>query len=262
MRSMDIAATGMSGQQRMVDVIANNIANVNTTSYKKNRIEFADLLYQEKIAAGAKTSENNTVTPTGYRLGTGVRVVGTMALTEQGTLAQTENDFDIAISGDGYFKIELPNGEAAYTRAGAFKLSPEGEIVNADGYTVQPGIVIPEDAIEISISKTGLVQYSVDDAPEIQEAGQMELAKFINPAGLKAVGGNLFLETAASGDPIDGLPGDNAFGTVMQRFLENSNVDIVSELVNLIDAQRAYDLNSKVIQTSDDMMGTVADLKR
>lgn len=262
MRSMDIAATGMSGQQRMVEVIANNIANVNTTSYKRNRIEFADLLYQEKIAAGAKTSENDTVVPTGYRLGTGVRVVGTMPLTEQGTLNQTENPLDLAISGDGYFKIELPNGESAYTRAGAFKLSPEGEIVNSEGYIVQPGIVVPEEATNVSISKTGLVQYSIDDDSEIQEAGQLELSKFINPAGLKAVGDNLFLETAASGDPIDGIPTDNGFGSVMQRFLENSNVDIVTELTSLIDAQRAYDLNSKVIQTSDDMMGTVADLKR
>ena len=261
MRSMNIAALGMSAQQTNVDNIANNIANVNTTGFKRNRVEFADLLYQNQRTVGATSSDAGTVVPSGVYLGSGVRVTGTYRINEQGNMKQTDNNYDMAINGEGFFQIELPSGETAYTRDGTFQLSPEGRLVTADGYTILPGIDVPPEAVEVTISKTGLVQVRLDGEQDPQDVGQLEIAKFANVAGLRAAGDNILMQTAASGDAVTGNPGDPSFGTIRQGFLENSNVDIVTEITDLISAQRAYELNSKVITTSDTMLGDLTQLR-
>ncbi|MBO9725474.1 MAG: flagellar basal-body rod protein FlgG [Novosphingobium sp.] len=256
MRSLSIASTGMLAQQTNVDVISNNIANMNTTAFKRQRAEFQDLLYQQVSRPGANTSENGTKVPTGIQIGAGVRTGGVYRITEQGALTNTGNTYDMAIDGPGYFQITMPTGDIAYTRAGSFQLSDQGELVTSDGYLVQPNITIPQGALDVTISKSGEVQVKTAGQAEMQTVGQLELATFVNEAGLEAIGSNLFLETGASGQPTVSTPGQPAFGTLSQGFVEASNVNPVSEITSLITAQRAYEMNSRVLKTADEMLQT------
>lgn len=261
MRALSIAATGMLAQQLNVEVISNNIANMNTTAYQRRRAEFADLLYQNLRRVGADSSSNGSVVPTGVQVGLGVRTTATVRMTEQGNLISTENPLDTAVEGEGYFQVSLPTGDTAYTRAGSFQLSPQGEIVTTDGFTVAPGITIPTDAIEITINAEGQVLVKVDGQVAPNNVGQLQLAIFANDAGLEAIGGNLFLETPASGSATTGTPGAAGFGSLRQGFLETSNVNVVTEITNLITAQRAYEMNSRVIETADQMMSTLNQIR-
>ena len=261
MKSLSIAATGMLAQQLNVDVISNNIANMNTTGYKRRRAEFQDLLYQNLRRIGATSSDAGTIVPSGVQIGLGVRTVAVYRIIEQGNLVSTENTFDLAVQGKGYFRIQLPSGEDGYTRAGAFQLSPDGEIVTTDGFVVSPGIAIPQDAVDVSVNATGEVQVKLAGRVEPTVVGQLELATFANEAGLEAIGDNLFLETPASGGAIIGVPGVDGVGTVLQGFLETSNVNPVHEITALITAQRAYEMNSQVITLSDEMLATVNRLR-
>jgi len=261
MRSLSIGATGMLAQQLNVDVISNNIANMNTTAYQRRRAEFADLLYQDYRPVGSASSDAGTVVPSGIQVGVGVKPTAIYRITEQGNMQSTDNPLDLAIQGRGYFEVELPNGDIGYTRSGALTRSSDGTIVTADGYLVMPGITIPEDAVSISINATGEVFAQIDGQVAPQNLGQFELATFANEGGLQAIGDNLFLETEASGTPIVATPGSDGFGTVQQGFLETSNVNVVAEITDLIRAQRAYEMNSKVIQASDEMMGTLTQLR-
>lgn len=254
MRAMNIAATGMLAQQTNVEVIANNIANQNTTGFKRQRAEFQDLLYQTDRRAGAQSSDTGTIVPVGVQIGIGVKTAAVYRVTTQGNLTTTSNPLDLAIQGRGFFEILQPDGTIAYTRAGSFQLSPTGQIVTADGFVVQPGITFPQNTLAISVNQSGQVQAQVAGQTAPQTVGQLQLANFPNEAGLEALGNNLFLETPASGAPSQGNPGTVGFGTINQGLLETSNVDIVSEITNLITAQRAYEMNSKVIQTTDQMM--------
>lgn len=254
MRSLHIAATGMQAQQTNVDVISQNLANQTTTGYKVQRAEFQDLIYQDLRRVGTNSSDVGTIVPTGVQLGLGVKTAAVSRNTEQGTLKQSENPLDVALQGNGYFQVELPDGTLAYTRDGTFKLSPDGEIVTLDGYIVQPAIAVPEDAVDIAINATGEVEVILAGQIDPVNLGQFEVATFINPPGLKAIGDNLFLETPASGDPILGIAGEDGVGTILQGYLENSNVNPVSEITGLIVAQRAYEMNSKIITASDEML--------
>jgi len=254
MRAMNIAATGMLAQQTNVEVIANNIANQNTTGFKRQRAEFQDLLYQTDRRAGAQSSDTGTIVPVGVQIGIGVKTAAVYRITTQGNLTTTSNPLDVAIQGRGFFQILQPDGTTAYTRAGSFQLSPTGQVVTADGFTVQPGITVPQNTVAISINASGQVQAQVAGQTAPQTVGQFQLANFPNEAGLEALGNNLFLETPASGQPITGNPTSIGFGALNQGLLETANVDIVSEITNLITAQRAYEMNSKVIQTTDQMM--------
>lgn len=261
MRSLSIASTGMLAQQTNVDVISNNIANMNTTGFKRQRAEFQDLLYQQVSRPGAATSEDGTMTPAGIQIGAGVRTGGVYRITEQGPMTNTGNRYDLAIDGLGYFQIMMPSGDMAYTRAGSFQLSDQGELVTNDGYRVQPDIAIPQDAIDVVVSKTGQVQVKISGQAELQTVGQLELATFVNEAGLEAIGSNLFLETSASGQPTVSTPGQPSFGLLTQGFLEASNVNPVSEITALITAQRAYEMNSRVVKAADEMLATSAQLR-
>jgi flagellar basal-body rod protein FlgG len=260
MRSLDIASTGMQAQQTNVEVISNNIANMNTTGYKRQRVEFQDLLYQNLRRVGSTSSDTGTVVPSGAQVGLGVKTAAVYRINEQGNLQQTSNKFDLAIRGNGFFQITLPSGETAYTRDGTLALSPNGTIVTADGYVVQPGVTIPANATDVTINANGEVQATVAGQVAQQNVGQIQLAQFPNDAGLEASGGNLFMQTAASGSAVAGVPGAPGFGSVMQGFVETSNVNVVSEMTNLITAQRAYEMNSRVISSSDEMMSTVTKL--
>ena len=261
MRALTIAATGMLAQQTNVEVLSNNIANLNTTSYKRSRVEFQDLLYQDQRRVGSASSEAGTIVPAGLQVGLGVRAAAVYRLNQQGTLQLTENTLDLGIRGEGFFNIQLPNGQTAYTRSGSFQLSPTGQIVTQDGYTVLPGLTIPQNTLDISINASGQVYAKLDGVVAPQLLGQVTLSNFPNLAGLESVGQNLLLQTPASGAPVAGTPGSLGFGSTMQGFLEASNVNAVAEITNLITAQRAYELNSKVIQASDDMMGTINQLR-
>ncbi len=261
MRALRTAASGMAAQQLNVEVISNNIANMNTIGYKRQRAEFQDLIYQNVERMGAQSSSQGTVVPTGIQIGLGVKTGSVYRITEQGTPQQTGNRFDVAIDGRGYFQITMPSGEIAYTRAGNFSTNGEGQLVTDDGYAVEPAISIPQDAIDVSISKTGQVQVITDGVPEPQVVGQLELATFFNEAGLEAIGDNLLLETSASGPATAGVPGDPGFGQVLQGFTEASNVDAVAEISSLIIAQRAYEMNSKIISTAEEMMAVTAQAK-
>ena len=254
MRSLDIAATGMQAQQTHVDVISQNLSNMTTTGYKRQRPEFQDLLYQNYRRVGSNANDVGTIVPTGIQLGLGVKTAAVYRNTEQGTIQQTDNALDLALQGRGYYQIELSNGDIAYTRDGTFQVSPEGEIVTADGNRLLPGLVIPEDAVSVSINGSGQVEVKLQGQIQPQLVGQLELANFINEPGLEAIGNNMFLETPASGDPVLGVPGEDNFATILQGFLENSNVNPVTEITNLIVAQRAYEMNSKVITSSDEML--------
>lgn len=261
MRSLSIGATGMLAQQLNVEVISHNIANMNTTSYQRRRAEFQDLLYQNLRRVGSDSSDANTTVPVGVQVGLGVKTAAVYRITEQGNLTLTENPLDVAINGEGYFRIRLPNGDTAFTRAGSFQLDGDGDMVTVDGFEVQPGLTIPANAVDVSINASGQVVVSLDGQTAPQTVGQLELARFPNDAGLLAVGDNLFLETPASGAPTTAAPGTAGFGTIQQGFLETSNVNVVEEITNLITAQRAYEMNSKVIETSDQMMSTLTNLR-
>ncbi len=261
MRALDIASTGMQAQQTNVEVISNNIANMNTTGYKRQRVEFQDLLYQNLRRVGSTSSDNGSVVPSGAQVGLGVRTAAVYRIDEQGNLQQTSNTLDLAISGSGFFQVTLPSGETAYTRDGTLALSPTGTIVTADGYVVQPGITIPSNATTVTINANGEVLATIPGQVAQANVGQIQLAEFPNDAGLEASGGNLFAQTAASGVAQTGVPGAAGFGSVMQGFVETSNVNVVTEMTNLITAQRAYEMNSRVITTSDQMLSTLTNLK-
>ena len=261
MRSLSIAATGMLAQQTNVDVISNNIANMNTTGFKRQRAEFQDLLYQQEARPGAASGGNEAKVPSGIQIGAGVKTGAVYRIEQQGALAQTGNRYDLAIQGRGYFPVTLPSGQTGYTRDGSFQLSDQGELVTAQGLQVQPGITIPQNALDVSVSATGEVQVKTADSPEMQTVGQLQLATFINDAGLEAQGDNLFLETSASGQANLASPGDAGFGTVTQGFVEASNVNPVEEITALISAQRAYEMNSRVVKTVDEMLATSSQLR-
>jgi len=262
MKSLQIAATGMMAQELNVEVISNNIANMRTTGFKRVRAEFQDLLYQDLRRVGSASSDSGTVVPTGIQLGFGVKTGATSRVMSQGNLTNTEKDLDLAIRGEGFFAITLPNGQTAYTRDGSFELDAQGQLVTLDGYQVDPGITIPDNARSITINRTGGVEVLVGTATTPTVVGQLQLSRFINKAGLKAMGDNLFLETPASGTATTGSPGDAGFGDVLQKFLESANVNAVSELSDLISAQRAYEMNARVISASDEMMQASTNILR
>ncbi len=261
MRSLAIGATGMLAQQTNVETISNNIANATTTGFKKQRAEFQDLLYQNHRRVGSASSDSGTIVPTGVQVGAGVRVAAISRDLEQGNLNVTDGKLDIAVNGNGYFQIQLPNGDTAYTRAGNFKLSPDGIIVTIDGYQLQPAMTVPNNAIDVAINPSGEVMAKLDGQTAPQNIGQIQLANFVNPAGLEAIGDNLYLESPASGQSVTGNPAAPGFGRVLQGVLETSNVNIVQEITSLITAQRAYEMNSKVIKTTDEMMQQVGQLR-
>jgi flagellar basal-body rod protein FlgG len=261
MRSLSIAATGMLAQQLNVEVISNNIANLNTTAFKAQRAEFQDLLYQNERNVGANSSDNGNIVPVGVQIGSGVKAAAVYRISTQGNLVNTNNALDLAIQGRGFFQIQMPDGTTAYTRAGSLQLSATGEIVTADGYVVEPGITLPQNTTNITVNAAGQVLAQVAGQTQPQTVGQFQLANFPNEAGLAAQGNNLLTETPASGTPVVGNPGSTAFGTIQQGFLETSNVNIVSQITDLISAQRAYEMNSKVIQTSDQMMSTLSQIQ-
>ncbi len=259
MRSLWISKTGMEAQQTQLDAISNNLANVSTNGYKRSHAVFEDLMYQNLRQAGAATSDQ-TQLPTGLQMGLGTRAVATSRNFSQGSLQQSSNTFDLAIQGNGFFQIQLPDGTTGYTRDGSLQVSATGQLVTNDGYTVQPGITIPATAQSVTIGKDGSVSVVLPGATAPTVAGQIQLANFVNPAGLEPKGQNLYGETAASGTPNAGVPGLNGLGTVQQGFVETSNVNVVEELVQMIQTQRAYELNSKSIQTSDQMLQKLASL--
>jgi flagellar basal-body rod protein FlgG len=261
MRALSIGATGMMAQQLNVEVISNNIANMSTTGYKRQRAEFQDLLYQQERRVGSPTSDTGTILPSGVQVGLGVKTAAISRVSEQGNLAKTDNRLDVALQGPGFFTVQLPNGDAGYTRAGDFQLAADGTIVTADGYPVQPSIVIPQNAKDVVISNAGEVFAYFDGQVQPQNLGQLELATFVNDNGLEAIGNNLFKETTASGAPVVGVAGSPGFATMEQGYLEGSNVNVVSEITNLIQAQRAYEMNSKSIETADQMLQTITQLR-
>lgn len=262
MRSLHIGATGMLAQQTNVDVISNNIANMNTTAYTKRRAEFNDLLYQNIIRPGSASTSSQTVVPSGIQLGLGVRTAAVYRITDGGSLTKTDNDLDLAIRGRGYFQVELPEGKGtAYTRDGAFQRNGDGVIVTHDGYTVLPEITIPEDAVEVFVNSSGEVWIKQDGETDEINVGQLELATFVNEAGLEATGNNMFTETQASGAPVVDNPDTEGFGSILQGYLATSNVNPVSEITELVSAQRAYEMNSKIISTADQMLSTINQLK-
>lgn len=261
MRALWTAGSGMVAQQANIDVISNNISNVNTTGFKKSRSDFQDLMYQTVRQPGA-TSGADTQIPTGIQIGHGVRQVATQKLYTVGNFQNTGNSLDMAIEGDGFFQINMPDGTIAYTRDGSFKLDSQGRMVTAEGYLLEPQIAIPQGATSVEIAADGTVNATLPDNNIPQELGQIQLVRFINPAGLESLGRNLLKETNASGAPTASNPGQDGAGTIVQRYLEMSNVQVVDEMVNMIVAQRAYEMNSKAITTSDEMLGIAAGLKR
>ncbi len=260
-RALRTAATGMYAQELFVDTVANNLANLNTTGFKKAKVEFQDLLYQTQRAVGAQNAQGATV-PVEIQIGHGTRPVAVQKIFSQGDMSATNNALDIAIDGNGFLQVLRTDGTVAYTRDGALKLSADGRLVTSDGLALEPEIVLPPDTQEISISPEGVISVKVAGETEAQEVGQIELARFVNPAGLKSTGSNLYEETAASGQPFLGTPGSEGFGRVMQGYLELSNVDIVEEMVSMIIAQRAYEINSKAIKTAEEMLSIANDLRR
>jgi len=258
-RSLWIAKTGMEGQQTKLDSIANNLANVSTNGYKRADVVFEDLMYQNLRTAGAASSEESEL-PTGLQVGLGVRVAASTRNFSQGNLQQTAGNLDVAIKGQGFFQIQLPDGTTAYTRDGAFQVDANGQLVTNAGYVVQPGITIPATAQSVTIAADGTVNVTVANQTAQQSLGQLQRASFVNPAGLEPRGGNLYAETAASGTPNTGAPANDGLGSLQQGFIEGSNVNVVEELVSMIATQRAYELNSKAIQTSDQMLQRLGQL--
>ncbi len=261
MRALSTAATGMAAQQLNVEVISNNIANMNTVGFKRQQAEFEDLLYQDVERAGTQSSANGNIVPTGIQIGAGVKAGSVYRITEQGSMTQTGNQLDVAINGRGYLQVLMPDGTTAYTRAGNLSLNQDGQLVNSDGYLVQPQITIPSTATAVTISTNGQVQVTVPGQTAPTVVGQLQLATFTNEAGLEAMGDNLYEVSYASGQPVTGNPADPGFGTIMQGYTEASNVDAVSEITNLITAQRAYEMNSKVVTTADQMLSTTSQMK-
>ncbi|MDB5447817.1 MAG: flgG [Phenylobacterium sp.] len=261
MQALRTAATGMAAQQLNVEVISNNIANMNTVAFKKQRAEFQDLLYQTLEQAGAQSSSQGNIVPTGVQVGAGVKAGSVYRISTQGAMTQTGNKYDLAIDGRGYFQVLTPNGDTAYTRAGNLSVNDQGQLVTQDGYLIQPAITIPANTTDVTISKAGQVQATQPGTPTPTVVGTIELATFVNEGGLSAQGSNLLLETAASGPATIGAPASPGFGNLVQGYTEASNVDPVSEITALIVAQRAYEMNSKVITTADTMLGVTNQLK-
>lgn len=258
-RSLWIARTGLDAQQLQIDNIANNLANVSTNGFKRSRAIFEDLIYQTLRQPGAQSSQQTTI-PTGLQLGTGVRPVATEKIYTQGNLQRTDNAFDLAIAGQGFFQVLLPDGTTGYTRDGSFHKDSQGNLVTSSGYPLEPNIVVPDDALSMTVGKDGTVTVTQPGTAAATQIGQIQLASFVNPSGLQAVGENILLETAASGTPTPNTPGLNGVGQINQSFVETSNVNVAEELIQMIQTQRAYELNSKVISTSDQMLGRLAQL--
>ncbi len=261
MKALNIAATGMLAQQLNVEVISHNIANMRTTGYKRQRVEFEDLLYQNLDRVGSTSSDTGTMLPAGIQIGLGVKPASTYRVMTQGDVAQTEKPLDIAIRGEGMFQVQLPDGRTAYTRAGSFERDADGRLVTLEGYLIEPAITIPDNARDITVSPDGQVQVTLDNDPVPQLIGRLELARFANKTGLEAIGDNLFVETPASGAPTTGNPGEDGFGSLLQAFLEHSNVNAVAEISELIAAQRAYEMNARVISAADEMMSATSNLR-
>ncbi|MEY4551467.1 MAG: flagellar basal-body rod protein FlgG [Pseudomonadota bacterium] len=259
-RSLHIAATGMAAQETQLEGVANNIANANTTGFKRQRIEFQDLLYQTVRGAGTRTSES-TRSPTGIQLGSGVRVAGTSRSFAQGNVLMTNNPLDVAIEGNGFFVVQQADGSPAYTRAGALQKDAQGQLVTAEGYMIDPPVVIPSDAQGVTIGADGTISALISGQAAPAEIGQLTIANFVNPAGLNAQGKNLFTQTAASGEPQVGAPGADGRGALLQGALERANVDVVEEMIGMISAQRAYEVNSKVVTTADEMLRSATQMK-
>lgn len=257
MKALSIAATGMNAQQTNLEVIANNIANINTTGFKRARAEFSDLLYEVDRMKGAANAANTAIVPEGAHIGLGVQLTAVRNLHMQGSLAQTSNKLDLAVIGDGWFQVVSPSGETLYTRAGSFNTNADGSLVNLDGYEVAGGITFPDTTTEVIIGRTGQVFAREGQNVDLTNLGQLQLATFVNDAGLEPLGDNLFRQTSASGDPTVGVPDDPGFGRLQQGYLESSNVDPVKEITDMISAQRAYEMNSKVIKAADEMATTV-----
>ena len=258
MKALTMAATGMNAQQLNLEVIANNIANINTTGYNRAKAEFSALLYQAERTAGVPNAANQSIVPEGAMVGLGVQTAAVRNLHIQGPLNQTGNPYDVALVGRGWFQIQNPAGDTLYSRAGAFNVNGTGQLVTLDGNLVEPNIVVPTDAIEVKITESGQVFAKMADQTQLVNLGQLQIANFANEAGLEPLGNNLFRQTDASGDPVVGVPGDPGFATLKQNYLESSNVDPVKEITDLITAQRAYEMNSKVIQAADEMASVVS----
>jgi flagellar basal-body rod protein FlgG len=258
-RSLWIARTGLDAQQTQLDVISNNLANVSTNGYKRSHAVFEDLMYQNLRQAGANSSEQTTA-PTGLQLGLGTRAVATSRNFSQGNLQQSANNLDVAVLGNGFFEVQMPDGTTGYTRDGSFQVDAQGQLVTNNGYLVQPGISIPANAQSVTIGGDGTVSVTLPGQATAQTIGQLQIASFVNPAGLEPKGQNMYGETAASGNPNTGTPGQNGLGALRQGFVETSNVNVVEELVAMIQTQRAYELNSKAIQTSDQMLQRLGQL--
>ncbi len=261
MRALTIAATGMSAQEQNLEVIANNIANINTTGFKRSRAEFTDLIYQTERLMGVASRGRDATIPEGAQIGLGVRTAAIRTVNIQGALTNTGNMLDLAINGRGWFQVTNANGETVYTRDGAFNTNQNGQLVTMDGYLVSPPITVPPTVTSLTVSQTGVVTATVPGQPNPQQLGQLTIANFVNDAGMQALGGNYFQQTLASGPPNVGVPGDTAFGILQQGYIEASNVDPVTEITNLIAAQRAYEMNSKVIQAADQMSGTISNMR-
>jgi len=261
MKALYIASSGMAAQERNVEVISNNIANMRTTGYKRARAEFQDLLYQQYRQAGATTSENGTMAPVALEVGSGVRTAATPRIMSQGTVAPTEKELDVAVRGEGYFMVDMPDGRTGYTRDGSFERGPDGQLVTVDGYAIQPGITIPGNANSVNISADGIVEAYLDNDTIPTQIGQLQLARFVNKAGLASAGNNLFVETASSGPAQVGTPNQDGMGDLLQEYLEASNVNSVTEIADLIAAQRAYEMNARVISGADEMMQATSQLR-
>ena len=259
MRSLWTSKTGMEAQQTQLDAISHNLANASTNGFKKSHVVFEDLMYQNIRQAGANSSEQTTL-PTGLQVGLGARAVANVRSFTQGNLQQSSNPLDLAVQGNGFFEVQMPDGTVGYTRDGSFQVNAQGQIVTNNGYLLQPGITIPAEAQSVTIGQDGTVSALLPGNPQPQQVGQIQLASFINPAGLEPKGQNLFAETAASGAPASATPGTNSLGTLRQGFVETSNVNVVEELIGMIQTQRAYELNSKAIQTSDQMLQKLGQL--
>lgn len=261
MRALSIGATGMQAQQLNVEVISNNIANISTTGFKRSRAEFQDMLYENMRRVGSPSSDTGTLLPSGLQVGLGVKPVATYRIHEQGNLVVTNNQYDVAINGRGFLQVQMPDGTTSYTRAGSLQTNESGQLVTPDGFLVLPTITVPSNALSVTINASGQVAATIDGQTSQQVLGQLQLAAFINPTGLEAIGDNLLKETAASGSPITGNPQSAGFGSLVQGSVESSNVNVVSEITGLITAQRAYEMNSRVIKTADDMLTTVSQLR-
>lgn len=261
MRSLSIGATGMEAQQLNVEVISNNIANLSTTAFKRSRVEFQDLLYQNLHSVGSFSSDTGTVLPSGLQIGLGVQPVATYRINQQGNLTVTNNPLDLAVNGLGFFQVQMPDGTIGYTRDGSFQLNQNGQLVTSNGYLILPNITIPPTATAVDINASGQVLATIPGQINQQTLGQIQLATFVNPTGLNDIGNNLLKETEASGSPVTGNPQTTQFGAIVQGSLETSNVDVVSEITDLITAQRAYEMNSRVINTADQMLQTANQMK-